>query len=158
MTKNVFQLPAHLPAWVPFMSPCCGFFCWGLIHFFMSLRSVSIFKIRRKPPTFKTLFLFSEAMEAKHVVATTEEDGTVRLATNDKSVTLQSPTLAALYAPEEGSNIEAQSTQPKTEGMVGNAAPSLLATEPWRGRALAAAEALVTQFDERSDINMEDWL
>ena len=63
----------------------------------MSLRSVSIFKIRRKPPTFKTLFLFSEAMEAKHVVATTEEDGTVRLATNDKSVTLQSPTLAALY-------------------------------------------------------------
>ena len=122
----------------------------------MYLRSVSIFKLRRKPSTYKTLVIFSEAMEAKHVVATTEENGTVRLATTDKSVTLQSPTLAALYAPQEGSNTEAQSSQPETEGMVGNAAPSLLATEPWRGRALAAAEALVTQFDERSDINMED--
>ena len=123
----------------------------------MSLRSVSIFKIRRKPPTFKTLFLFSEAMEAKHVVATTEEDGTVRLATNDKSVTLQSPTLAALYAPR-GRQQHRGAEHPAKDG---GGWLEMRRPASWpRSRGVAVhwqlQKRLSHSFDERSDINMED--
>ena len=99
---------------------------------------------------------FFAAMEAKHVVATTQEDGTVRLDTADKAVTLPSPTLAALYASGEALRVGHQDAPASVEGHGLRDGQDLFIKQPWRQAAVAAAEALIAQFEERSDIDLDD--
>ena len=110
--------------------------------------------IRTHSPVFSGSFF--AAMEAKHVVATTQEDGTVRLDTADKTVTLPSPTLAALYASGEAPGAGNQDALASVEGHGRRDGQDLVITEPWRRAAVAAAEALIAQFEQRSDIDLDD--
>ena len=93
---------------------------------------------------------------AKHVVASTQEDGTVRLESAQKTVTLQSSTLAALYAAGEAQGGGSQDTRPNVFGRGVREGQDLLTTQPWRRAAVSAAASLIEKFEERSDIDMED--
>lgn len=111
--------------------------------------------IRNKSPVFSGSFF--AAMEAKHVVATTQEDGTVRLATADKAVTVPSPTLAALYASDEAHGAghqDASLSSVESHGL--RDGQDLLTKQPWRQAAVTAAAALIAQFEERSDVDLDD--
>ena len=110
--------------------------------------------IKYNSPVFSGSFF--AAMEAKHVVATTQEDGTVQLDTGDKTVTLPSPTLAALYASGEALGAGNQDALASVEGHGLRDGQDLFITQPWRRAAVTAAEALIAQFEQGSDIDLDD--
>ena len=109
-----------------------------------------------------TIHRFAAAMDAKHVVASTDSDGSVHLVCGDRAASFPSPILQKLYAVPEDSDEKADTKRKMDEDDGGDAKAAasqetdLLTLQPWRRQVLTAARELIQAFDERSDINMED--
>ena len=105
---------------------------------------------------------FAVAMDVKHVVASTESDGTVHVVSGDKAVSFPSPILQKLYSGPEEDEPNAGTKRKMEEVTSGEAAAAgsqetdLLILEPWRRQLVASARELIEAFKERADIDLED--